>query len=232
MFYKIIAFTPQKRKERINLIFENGKVLGISIFLLDKFNLQQGTVLDENKLMVIIKEDLFQRGKNKALRFLSFRPRSIYELENKLREYFFKIFTTEKKNKESLLKVFLGRINQNFSTKTIEKIIKWLKKEKLADDFAFAQWWIEQRKQFKSASKRQIFWELKKKGIDSLLINEAFSSLEFSELENAKKLIRKKKNLGKFTNPEAKEKLWRWLLAKGFPPAVIKQAIDEEVKFE
>jgi len=230
MTYKILRIIPQKRKERVNLIFENNEVLGISIFLLDKFNLQENTVLTANQLIKIVKKDLFQRGKDKALKFLSFRPRSINEIKSRLKEYFFKILAAEQKEKKN----FLKKLDLDFANQTIEKIIIWLEKQRLVDDLVFSCWWIDQRKRFKAASKKQIVWELRKKGIGRELIEKAFLNSHFSELENAKELIRRrlKKSISKLEINKLKKKLWQWLSAKGFSYQTIKQAIDEELNFE
>ena len=70
--------------------------------------------------------DEFENFYNKALKFLSYRPRSEKEVRDR-----FKI-----KNQKSKIKI---------SDKTIDLIIKKLKDYKFLDDFEFAKMWLKDR---------------------------------------------------------------------------------------
>lgn len=143
----------------------------------------------------------FEKFYNKALRFLSFRPRSEKEIIDNL-----------KKRKASL--------------PIIEKVISKLKEQNFVNDLEFAKWWIEQRDNFKPRSERLLKLELKQKGIEGNILE----SLDFLEkdLGKAKKLVEKRiKNVQHLAKHEAYQKLQRFLVAKGFNFETIKEAIDE-----
>lgn len=145
---------------------------------------------------------------NRALRFLSFRPRS----EKEIRDYL------KVKNQKSKIKI---------DDKIIDSIVEKLKEQKFINDEEFAKWWIEQRTLIKPRAWRIIKFELKNKGISE----EVIESLEFrvqNDGEIAIKLAGKKisryKNLPK---QEVYQKLGRYLSSKGFNWEIIKKSIDE-----
>lgn len=148
----------------------------------------------------------FDKFYDKALRFLSYRPRS------------------EKEVRDNLLK-------KKASNSLIDLIIKKLKEQKFLNDAEFTKWWIEQRTSIKPTGKRLIKVELKKKGIDKDLIEEMFDSVEdivHDELEMARKLVQRKIN--KYKGLERKkicQRLGGFLSRRGFDYDTIKKVIDE-----
>ena len=149
--------------------------------------------------------ELFDKFYNKALRFLSYRPRS----EKEIKDYFFR---------------------KKVPQEIISKVIIKLKEQKFINDEEFTKWWIEQRTTVAPRSMRVIKMELKRKGIDDQIISN-FKFLISNDLELAKKLIEKKlpryKSLSK---QELYQKLSRFLSSKGFDWDTIKQSIDEVIK--
>ncbi|EKD64653.1 MAG: regulatory protein RecX [uncultured bacterium] len=148
----------------------------------------------------------FERFYNKALRFLSFRPRSEKEISDKLK-------------------------TQKASPVIIEKVISKLKEQKFLNDEEFAKWWIEQRTTFKPRSLRLIKLELRQKGISKEIIESRIINQESrGDLERAKELV--KKRIEKFRDLSKKEiyqKLGSYLARRGFDWETIKQAIDESL---
>src|SRR3989344_3020248 len=155
--------------------------------------------------------DGFEKFYNKALKFLSYRPRS----EKEIRDYL-KI-----KNQKSKIK------NDD---KVIESIISKLKEYKFLNDEEFVKWWIEQRTTFKPRSLKLIKIELGQKGIDKDLIDQVIDDLRLTidDLESAKKLIEKRlpryKNLSR---DEKFQKIARYLASKGFNYDIIKEIVKD-----
>lgn len=148
----------------------------------------------------------FEKFYNKALEFLSYRPRSEKEVRDKLK----------------LKKV---------DPPTIDKIIAKLIDKKFINDEEFARQWIESRLRFKPRSLRLVKMELKQKGISQEIIESRIKNQELgseSDLESAKKLVEKR--IGRLKGlPKQKiyEKLGRYLASKGFNWDTIKKAVDE-----
>lgn len=162
----------------------------------------------------------FDRLYNKALRYLSYRPRSEREVKDYLKI----------KNHPSTSL----RTNIKNLTLVIDKVIQKLKERKFINDEEFARWWIEQRSKFKPQGVRLTELELRQKGIDKELIDRLIHNSEFiiqNDLEQAKKLVEKK--MGRFRNKFGMtregiyQKLGRYLASKGFDWDTIKKAIDE-----
>lgn len=153
-----------------------------------------------------IYSDDFGVNLNRALRFLSFRPRS----EKEMRDYF------KKKQVDSLVS---------------QKIIDKLKENKFLNDMEFARWWVEQRTLIKPRAWRIIKIELKQKGISSEIIEELNINSESEEkndltmaIELAQKRLPRYKNLSR---QEIYQKMGRFLISKGFDYDTVKRSIDE-----
>jgi len=143
----------------------------------------------------------FDKFYNKALHFLSFRPRS----EKEIRDYL-------KKNKSD--------------EETTLLIIEKLKDYKFLDDLEFSRRWLEQRTKINLKSKRIIELELKQKGITKEIIDEIKIKAN-DDKEIALKLAEKR--FERFKNePRQKqyEKMFRFLSSKGFDYDTIKQVVD------
>ncbi len=155
----------------------------------------------------------FEKFYNKALEFLSYRPRSEKEVRDRLKI----------KYQKSNIK--------NFAL-IIDKVIQKLKKYDFVNDLEFAKKWVESRLRFKPRSARLIKLELKQKGIGQDIIDKMINDegLMINDLESAKKLVEKK--MGRFRNKfgmtreEIYQKLGRFLASKGFDWDTIKKSID------
>ncbi len=145
--------------------------------------------------------DEFEKFYNKALRFLSFRPRSEYEVTQNLSR-------------------------KNASENIISKVVSRLKENNFINDEEFIKWWIEQRIRFRPRSLKLIKIELRQKGIDKELIEETISHLPsaIDDLESAKELIDKRLPRYKNLSQEEKfQKIARFLSSKGFSYDIIKE---------
>lgn len=153
--------------------------------------------------------DVFEKFYNKALRFLSYRPRSEKEIRDKL------------KSKKVDLSI-------------VEQIVQKLKEQNFINDEEFARWWVEQRTTFKPRSLKLIKIELRQKGLTADLIDKTIYDLRFKnydDLELARKLVEKRiKRYRNLSTEEIYQKVGRFLAQKGFNWEVIKQSIDGVLK--
>lgn len=163
--------------------------------------------------------DSFEKLYNKALRFLSYRPRSEKEVRENL----------SKKSRKS-------RKVEQIDEEIINQVIDKLKQQRFLNDEEFARWWIEQRTKFSPRGLRLIKIELRQKGISDELIELGTKNQELGkedDLTLAKDLVRKK--LPRYKNLEKKEicqKLGAFLARRGFDWDIIKQSIDEVIREE
>lgn len=154
-----------------------------------------------------------EENKNEALKFamklIGLRKRSIFEIKQRLKEKGY---------------------NSNISA----EIIKELQGYKYLDDESFAESYIRDRIQFRPSGKTLIKVELRKKGIDSKIIEEKLEELldEEKELEMARKIVKKKAKT--LINKEPRKvfaKILFHLKSKGFSSHIIQKAMQKELNF-
>jgi regulatory protein len=139
------------------------------------------------------------RAKNAAYRFLTYRPRSRKEVEDKLRE-------------------------KQFSDSVIDEVLADLDRLGYMNDREFAQQWARSRVRLRGYGKRRIEHELTGKGISSDIIDEALGAVfkESSETDIARLEAEKKlKSLSRFEPEIRRRRLAGYLERKGFSSAVI-----------
>src|SRR3989344_9646177 len=128
---------------------------------------------------------------NKALKFLSYRPRSEKEIRDKLRRVKNKKNATTEVQKEQETQNF--SVSKNLSDSEvarealIDQVISKLKKNNYINDEEFIKWWIEQRVTFKPRSLRLIKIELRQKGISDDVIELGIRNQK-SEIKSDSKL--------------------------------------------
>lgn len=92
-----------------------------------------------------------------ALHYLKFRPRTVFEIEQKLQ-------------------------SKNIDEKEIAKVIAVLKKNQLLDDENFAKMWVRDRNLLKPTGSYLLKMELKKLGVAENIIEEALRDQNEEEL--------------------------------------------------
>jgi regulatory protein len=140
----------------------------------------------------------YERLVNAAIRYVSFRPRSKKELSDFLN----KKLTQWKQPSVGLLTKVIGRMEELG----------------YADDQKFAEWWVDQRTEFKPKGNRYIQMELRGKGVSDAVIATALASRgSVSLLEAARQAVAKKMPLwAKLPLLERKKKLYEYLARRGF----------------
>jgi regulatory protein len=197
----ITAIKSQKNKKRVNVHLDGKFGFGLDLDNFVKLNLKVEQELSEKEVAEIVKKAEFQKTLDKLLRFATLRPRSEKEINYWLKR---------KKVHESLQK---GLFNK-------------LKRLDLIDDRKFAEWWIGQRIQFKSKSKRELISELRIKGIDKNTIEDVLYETRIDEAKNAKKLIEKNQyKWERYDKRTARKKMGEYLARKGFAWEIIKKVI-------
>jgi regulatory protein len=161
--------------------------------------------------------DEFEINYNRALRFLSYRPRS----EKEIKDYLFKKSLYTKASEEQKKEI------ESITNSIIEK----LKEQRFLNDEEFARMWVQSRVRAKPRASRVIKRELQIKGIDKEKIEELFAGNENeipSDFQMAFTLAQKR--LKKYTNlpkQEFFEKMGRFLASRGFTYDIIKEVIAE-----
>src|SRR3989338_6759894 len=149
----------------------------------------------------------FEKGKQIAYRFLSYRPRSKKEVERKLKE-------------------------KKISGENISSIISLLEKNNYLNDREFTLNWVKYRMENRPSGRRSLEYELREKGIDSEIIKDSLDEVytgEFDEYEVAVRLAEKKiASLRKVKTEDniVKRRLFSYLHRKGFSYDTIERVIE------
>lgn len=217
---QITDIEPQKKNpKRVNVFLDGAFAFGISRECKIVNKIQIGNQVSDTEIQRLIFEDQVERLYEKAINFLTYRPRSEKEVRDNLLQ---KLKLTDKGEEEK----------KNFQ-KSIEKVLEKLKKLKFLNDREFTVWWVEQRTKFKKTSPRIIKSELFKKGIAKEMIAETLAEAEIDSFQLALDAAKKKlSSYQKLTPREFREKMGRFLGSKGFDWEVIKKVVDTLAKEE
>lgn len=115
-----------------------------------------------------------------------------------------------------------------------EEVLSRFEEVGLINDGAFADAWVESRHHGRGLARRALARELRTKGVDSTLINEAVSQLDSEqEEETARELVaRKLRSTRGLDRDKRLRRLAGMLARKGYPEGmalrVVRQALEEE----
>ena len=196
---KITALKPQKRnKERLNVYLDDDFAFGLAIEA--AVGLRVGQTLSADEIAALKDEDAFARAKERALRYLGYRPRSSDEVRRNL----------ARKGVEEPL---------------IDRVIAYLEHYNYLDDLAFAEYWVEQRETFKPRGRLALQQELRQKGVDRRTIDQALVDLD--EAEAARRAALKRgRRWAHLPYDEFRRKLSGFLQRRGFRYGTARDAVD------
>lgn len=181
-------------------IFINGRYkLALSLNSLAETKLKPGQILSRAELQQLEVLAIDDKAFLKSLNLLSRRPRS--ELE--LRQYL---------------------TRRDYPPATITKTLERLAKLSYVNDAEFARQWVANRRNFRQASSLKIRFELRQKGINSQLIDDALGNTGDNDELAIQRLIDKK--LRSSVQPSY-QKMMAFLLRRGYHYSTVKQALKD-----
>ena len=198
---RITALEPQKKNpQRVNLYLDGEFAFGLAGLVAAW--LKVGQELDEAKIAALQAEDEQEAVYQKAIHFLSYRPRSSAEVRQNLTK-------------------------RGISETLIEETVQRLQRAGLVNDAAFAQAWVENRNTFRPRSKSALRFELRRKGLDEEVIASVLDEKVDEEalaFEAARKYARRLRGL---EWPEFRQKLGNFLARRGFSYATAAPVVSE-----
>lgn len=201
---RITKISQQKNKNRVNVYLDNEFAFGLDLENFVRLGLKIDQELGDNDVKKIVAEGEYAKNFEKLLNFAMLRPRSYREILD-----WFK----RKKVHDSLHK----------------KLINKLEKLDLLDDALFAKWWVGQRLEFRPRSKRALFSELLKKGIDKNIIKQTLEEIDVDEVSLASRELKKRNTKwAKYSEDyERKQKQMEYLARKGYSWDVVKKVVEK-----
>lgn len=149
----ITALRVNDRKKQVSVFIDGSFSFSVIKELATTAGLRIGQHLLAEQIKELKQANLFQSCFEAALHYLSYRPRSETEVRQRLR-------------------------HRGFKGDVVDKVITELKKRRLIDDIAFAQYWRDNRLSFKPRSRRLIKLELRQKGVAAEMANEILEALD------------------------------------------------------
>lgn len=196
---KIISIVKAKYKNKYIIEFEDEEKYNLSLEQIVKYKLKEGLDIDFNNFKYILNEENERAAYNTGLDIVSMRDNTSFEIKNKL---------------------FKKGYNEDAIDYALEKLIEY----NFINDEKYANKYFNDATKYKKHGKNKIIYTLKQKGVSSSII----SRLEFDEdieLETAKSLCEKKLRTLKDDNKK-KEKLYRYLLSRGYGNDIIMKVLN------
>lgn len=181
----------KKNPSRINIYLDGKFALALSIDEVVKHGIKKGLELTEEEVSSYKQSDEDDYLYSKLLNFLSFRPRSIKEVRERLYKY--------------------GVTDKHAQTSFIDKLVD----KKYLDDLSFAKWFVESRNTHRPRSIRALTFELMKKGINREIIQKVTKEIG-DEATSIKAILDKKLGTPHKIDSETRQKVTSYLARQGF----------------
>ncbi len=167
--------------------------------------LYEDMIISEEQLSIIRDKVLVRSARERAVRYLTFKDRSEYEILKKL-------------------------IDAGFDKNVAQNAVDELRTIGYLDDTRYAMKYLSERIRTKALSKKSLGFELKNKGIDKEIIEKALSEFEIDDYEVA--LREGKRKFGKYdlNDKKTEQRAYRFLLHRGFSYEIVNKVIKEMKK--
>lgn len=204
---KITAIKPQrKNKNRFNVYIDNSFAFGVHEDVLILHNLTVGKELSTDYINEVILAEEQSKAKNCALRLLSYRARSEYEIRNRLDQ-------------------------KGYEREIIEETVRFLKKNNYIDDYAFAKALVNDELNLKQSGEGLIRQKLFQKGISKEIIQKVLDEILDEEKSLAACINLAEKKLNSTYRDDAPKDQMRKIVAflqrRGYPYSMIKKVVGE-----
>lgn len=199
----ITRIAPQQRDpERMNVFVDGKFAFGLATAIVEERGLRVGQTLPSDEIAALRDQDEVTKAVNKALVFLTARPRSVREVRDRL----------AKKGVEPAV---------------IEAVLERLSGWGYIGDDDFARYWVENRGLNQPRGKRLLRQELWQKGVARETVDEVLAKSELDEAGAALELARKRlRQLRALDEQTQRRRLSAYLQRRGYDYPTIKRALD------
>jgi regulatory protein len=198
---KITAIEPQKKNpQRVNVYLDGEFAFGLAY--ITAAWLKNGQDLSEEKIAALQAEDAREITYQKALHFLSYRPRSSQEV------------------RQNLLK-------RGCDEELVEATINRLQNASLVNDASFARAWVENRSTFRPRSKTALRMELRKKGLDDDVIQSTLDDTVDEETLACEAARKQARHYATLEWPDFRKKLGGFLARRGFSYTILAPVVSQ-----
>jgi regulatory protein len=200
---RITALAYQKRnKNRVNVYLDGEFAFGLTA--VEAGRLHVGQTLSDDEILTLRMRDNVEWAYGRALDYLSYRPRSEYEVRHNLGE-------------------------KDVEDRIVDAVIGRLKRAGLLDDREFARYWVDNRARFNPRGLRGLRYEMQQKGVPRDIIDEALAAFDV-EAAARKAAEAGARRLSQEDPSAFRRKLKAYMARRGFSYEVIKPLIEQKVE--
>lgn len=194
-----ITRIEQGKGKRYKVFCEDEFFLTLYDKELKRYHISEDTDIQEETILFLLKDIIYKRAKERALYLLERRPLTVHMLKDKLKD-------------------------NEYPEAVIEQVVIFLEKYHYLDDKEYLRMYVETYALKKS--RKQMAFDLFRKGLNKDLINEYFEESEFSEREACKKQMERYARGKDLNDKVVRQKVFRYLYGKGFSSTLIQDLLD------
>lgn len=188
------------RGKRVNVFLDGRFAFSLEAEVAVKEGLQVEQELSTSHLEALARSDHFHRCLNAAARYLSYRPRSEFELRERLHQ-------------------------RGFDGNSIEAVLIKLKEQRLVNDMDFAQFWKDNRESFSPRSRWLTELELRRKGVAQEVIDQVVNVIDDHD-SAYRAALNKARSLPTSDYQSFRHRLGEYLKRRGFSYGVINNTVE------
>jgi regulatory protein len=143
-------------RQQVKIFLDGKPAFSLQTELAAREGLQVGQELSDTQIAALKQSHLSQRCLGAALGYLNYRPRSEWELRERL-------------------------TRRGFASGIVTATIDQLKEKGLVNDRSFAQFWKDNRESFRPRSQRLTRLELRRKGVGEDIIDQVVTGIDDNE---------------------------------------------------
>ncbi len=201
MMRKITAIEPQRKNpQRVNIYLDGDFAFGLARITAGW--LMVGQELDEGKIAKMQAEDADETAYQKALHFLSYRPRSSAEVRQNLKK-------------------------RGVTETLVEQTVNRLQRAGLVNDQEFARAWVENRNTFQPRSRSALRMELRRKGLSDEIVQPVLDEQVDEEALAFAAARKYSRRLAGLEWLEFRQKLSGFLARRGFSYTTLSPVVSE-----
>ena len=213
---KITDISLQVRNpDRVNVSVDGKYRFSLDILQVTELGIKIGREYSEEELVELENESQFGKLSARALEYTMMRPHSAKEV----RDYLWrKTRTTRVRVPDSNE----YRERPGVSQEIADRVYDRLEQKGYLNDENFARYWVENRNTRKGISKRKLIAELRTKGVDSVVIEQALQNSPREEKDDLRNILEKKRH-----KYDDEQKLIAYLMRQGFPYDAVRDALAD-----
>lgn len=198
---EVTALKAQRNKRnRVNVFLNGDYAFSLQRILAGR--LRVGQELTEEEIADLKAEDVQEMAYERCLHYLSYRPRSMWEMRRYLQK-------------------------KGVDESTIDEVLERLTRAGLVDDVEFAQFWVENRKEHRPRGPWALRDELRRKGVPRDIIEQVLENKDLEEKKGAMQVAEKKlRRLRGLDQRTFRRRMWGYLERRGFSYGVCREVTD------